>query len=123
MRQQVGVELTPTQTAFLATVERCGPITPSDLADTEKVKRPTATRVAGFLEERGLIERAEHPSDGRVSLLSISAEGRKLIKRLRTRKDSYLASYLDTLSPEELETLDRATEILERLVTEPGERA
>jgi DNA-binding MarR family transcriptional regulator len=123
MRQQAGVELTPTQLAFLATIARCGPITPSELAETEKVKRPTATRVAAYLEQRGLIERAEHPSDGRVSLLSTSAEGRELMERLRARKDTYLAEYLDTLDPDELETLDRAAEILERLVTEPGERA
>ena len=123
MRQQAGVELTPTQLAFLATVARCGPITPSELAETERVKRPTATRVAAYLEQRGLIERAEHPSDGRVSLLSTSAEGRKLMTRLRNRKDTYLAEYLNKLDPEELETLDRAAEILERLVTEPGERA
>lgn len=123
MRQQVDAELTPTQIAALATINRCGPITPSELAEIERVKRPTATKVAATLESKGLIERAEHPSDGRVSLLSISADGAKLMKRLRTRKDTFLAKKLDTLDAEELEVLDRAAEILERLVSEPGERA
>lgn len=121
MRQQVGAELTPTQIAALATIERCGPITPSELAEIEKVKRPTATKVAGCLEDRGLIDRAGHPTDGRVSLLTVSAEGHKLIKRVRTRKDTYLAQHLETLDADELETLDRAAEILERLLSEPGE--
>lgn len=121
MRQQAGAELTPTQLAFLATIGRCGPMTPSELAESERVKRPTATRVTGFLEERDLIERAGHPSDGRVSLLSISTDGRDLMRRLRTRKDTYLAQRLAALDPEEMATLDRAGEILERLLDEPGE--
>jgi DNA-binding MarR family transcriptional regulator len=119
MRQRAGVELTPTQVAFLATIARCGPITPSELAETERVKRPTATRVAAFLEERRLIDRAPHPTDGRGSLLTLSPEGRTLMKRLRSRKDTYLAQQLSRLDADELETLDRASVILERLLSEP----
>ncbi len=122
MRQQVDAELTPTQMAALATINCCGPITPSELAEIENVKRPTATKVATALEEKGLVERAEHPSDGRVSLLSLSAEGAKLMRRLRTRKDTYLAKKLDTLDAEELAALDRAAGILERLLIDEGEK-
>ena len=39
-----GGGLTPTAVAALATVERHGPLTPSELAQIERIKRPTATR-------------------------------------------------------------------------------
>ena len=64
MRQEAGGDLSPTLIAALASIDRLGPITPSELADVERVKRPTATRVAAALEREGLIERAADPSDG-----------------------------------------------------------
>jgi DNA-binding MarR family transcriptional regulator len=50
LRQEAASEasgLTPTSTAALATIERHGPLTPSELADIERVKRPTITRTLG----------------------------------------------------------------------------
>jgi DNA-binding MarR family transcriptional regulator len=116
MRQEAGTDLTPTLAAALGTIERKGPITPSELADAERIKRPTATRTAAQLEERGLIVRAPDPADGRVSLLSISAEGRALLKRVRSRKNAYLARGLRDFDEEDLRTLDHAAEVLERLL-------
>src|SRR5688572_31319874 len=70
LRQEAGGELSPTLNAALATIDRHGPLTPSELADIERIKRPTATRIAAALEKDGLIERAADPSDGRACLLS-----------------------------------------------------
>ena len=116
LRQEAGDELSPTMAAALATVERAGPLTPSELAEIERVQRPTATRVVARLVEDGLITKAPDPTDGRVSLLSASPEGRRLLKRLRKRKNAYLARRLRGLDPEELQTLERAAEILEGLL-------
>src|ERR1700709_2717170 len=57
-------ELAPTAVSALATVERHGPLTPSELAEIERVKRPTATRTLGVLERAGLVDRAAAPRDG-----------------------------------------------------------
>jgi DNA-binding MarR family transcriptional regulator len=116
MRQEAGDELTPTMAAALATVERAGPLTPSELAEIERVQRPTATRVVARLVEDGLVTRAIDPTDGRVSLLNASPEGRRLLKRLRKRKNAYLARRLRELDPEEVQTLERAAEILEGML-------
>lgn len=116
LRQEAGDDLSPTMAAALATVERAGPLTPSELAEIERVKRPTATRVVARLVEDGLVTKATDPTDGRVSLLSASPEGRRLLKRLRKRKNAYLARRLRELDPGELETLERAAEILEDLL-------
>lgn len=120
MRQEAGTELSATLTAALATIERHGPITPSDLADAERVKRPTATRIAAALERDGLIARSADPSDGRACLLSVSPRGRDLMKRLRKRKNAYLSRRLRELSPADVEALESAAEVLERMLE--GER-
>jgi DNA-binding MarR family transcriptional regulator len=109
-------ELTPTAAAALATVERHGPLTPSELAEIERVKRPTATRTLGVLSEAGLVERAPDPEDGRSALVSITAAGRDRLRRLRGHKNAYLARRMRDLPAEDVETLERAAAILESVL-------
>ena len=80
LRQEAAAEatgLTPTSTSALATIERHGPLTPSELAELERVRRPTITRTLGCLDCEGVIERTPDPSDGRSSLVSVNAAGRE----------------------------------------------
>ena len=114
--------LSPTLTAALATVETHGPLTPSELAERERVRRPTATRVVARLVELGLVSRTPDPSDGRAFLVAPTAEGSALLKRLRGRKNAYLAKRMRDLDPDEVETLERAAGILERLLDEDSGR-
>src|SRR4051794_19028845 len=116
LRQEAATEsggLTPTATAALASIERQGPLTPSELAELERVKRPTVTRTLGCLERAGLIERTPDPADGRSSLVAINTEGRERLRRLRGRKNAYLARRMRELSAEDVEALERAARILE----------
>jgi DNA-binding MarR family transcriptional regulator len=113
-----GRELTPTAVAALATVERHGPLTPSELAQIERIKRPTATRILRVLVEAGLVDRAPDPADGRSALVSVNAAGRERLRRLRGRKNAYLARRMRDLPAEDLRTLDRAAEILEGILEE-----
>ena len=127
MRQEaLGVErgeLSPTLTAALATVERHGPVTPSELAERERVKRPTATRTIAKLEAEGLVQRTSDPADGRACLVSTTPAGRALLKRIRGRKNAYIARRLRDLDPDEVETLERAADILERMLEQSERRA
>src|SRR5215212_3840502 len=86
LRQEAGTGLSPSLTAALATVERCGPLTPSELAAAERVQRPTVTRVLARLEESGLVTRAADPRDRRSTLIAITAAGSELLAGARTRK-------------------------------------
>jgi len=122
LRQEAGAGLSPSQTAALATIERHGPLTPSELANRERVQRPTVTRVLARLEEAGLVERAADPADRRSWLVSVSAGGRELLDAVRTRKDAYLATRLEALEPEDREVLDRAAALLERMLQDGSER-
>ena len=118
MRQEANAELGPASLSALATIERTGPLTPSELADAERIQRPTATRLLTGLTERGLVSRAEDPSDGRCSIVTVTAEGRALLKRVRRRKNAYLAQRMRGLSDEDVAALERAAEILERVLEE-----
>jgi DNA-binding MarR family transcriptional regulator len=111
-------ELSPTLTSALAVVDGQGPLTPSELADRERVKRPTATRIVAKLEQLGLVSRTPDPSDGRAYLVASTAAGRALLRRLRTRKNAYLAKRLRDLDPDDLAALERAAGILEGLLDE-----
>ena len=121
MRQEAGTDLSPSLTSALATIERHGPLTPSELADIERVQRPSATRIVARLEKAGLVDRAGDPSDGRVSLVTATREGRDLLRRLRKRKNAYLARRMRDLDPDDVAALERAAEVLERLLE--GERS
>ena len=119
LRQEAAAEtsgLTPTSVAALATIERHGPLAPSELAEIERVKRPTITRVVARLEEDGLVERTGDPADGRASLVSITREGSALLRRIRTRKNAYLARRLSKLDPDDLGALERAADVLEGIL-------
>src|SRR5687767_9613970 len=116
LRQEAGAELSPSQTAALVTIERHGPLTPSELAERERVQRPTVTRVLARLEEAGLVARAADPTDRRSSLVSISGDGRALLEVIRARKDAYLARRIDALEPADREALERAAAIIERML-------
>jgi DNA-binding MarR family transcriptional regulator len=122
LRQEAGGELSPSQTTALATIDRHGPLTPSELALRERIQRPTVTRIVARLEEDGLVQRTRDPQDGRSSLVALTPAGRELLARGRTRKDAYLARRLRELDGEERATLQRAAAILERLLEEEGRR-
>src|SRR5918998_5945595 len=99
LRQAAGTDLSPSLTAALATIERYGPLTPSELAARERVQRPTVTRIACRLEEAGLVTRAPDPADGRSALITVTPAGRQVLEAIRTRKDAFLSERLQALGP------------------------
>jgi DNA-binding MarR family transcriptional regulator len=118
LRQEAGGELSPSLTAALSTVERHGPMTPSELAARERIQRPTATRVLARLADEGLVERTPDPQDGRSALVSATPAARALLAELRTRKTAFLAERLERLDAEDRAALERAAGILERMLAE-----
>jgi DNA-binding MarR family transcriptional regulator len=116
LRQEAGTDLSPSLTAALSTVERHGPLTPSEVASRERIRRPTATRVLARLEEQGLIARTPDPQDRRSSLVTTTEAGSALLAELRTRKTAFLAHRIEGLDAGDRATLARAADILERML-------
>jgi DNA-binding MarR family transcriptional regulator len=111
----VATELSDTQLAALAALERHAAMTPGGLAEHEKVQPPSMTRVIAALLERGLVTRAPHPTDGRQVMLTVTDQGRELVQQSRKLREAWLAQRLRELSQEERATLRAAAPILERL--------
>jgi DNA-binding MarR family transcriptional regulator len=116
LRQEAGTDLSPSLTAALATIERFGPLTPTELAARERVQRPTVTRVACRLEERGLVTRAPDPADGRSALITVTPAGRQVLEEIRTRKDAFLSERVEALTAQDRATLERAAALLEGML-------
>jgi DNA-binding MarR family transcriptional regulator len=114
--RQEGSGLSATTGAALGTIERHGPLTPSELASRERIQRPSATRLLARLEEDGLIVRTPDPVDRRSCVITLSPEGAAELKKSRTRKDAFLERRLAKLSPEDRATLARAADLLEELL-------
>jgi DNA-binding MarR family transcriptional regulator len=108
-------DLTVAQISALQTLDAAGALTPRELAEVERVQPPTMTKIVARLDERGLVSRTPHPTDGRQAILSPSVEGRRLMSEYRRMRDEWLAQRLAKLSPEERETVQRAAEILTRI--------
>jgi DNA-binding MarR family transcriptional regulator len=122
LRQTSDSDLSPTQSAVLATLANHGPVTLGELAELERVASPTITKVTGILQERGLVEKVTDPSDRRYVRVELTADGRGLVERGRARKTAWLARQLQDLAPEELEQLAAAAEVLEHLTARKAAR-
>lgn len=115
LRTNVEEGITPGQMSSLATVAREGPITLGDLAAAERVTPPMATKMATALEEKGLVERQPCAADKRVVRLALTAEGRALLDRSHTRRNTWLAQRFAALSPAERDALAAAVTVFEKL--------
>lgn len=114
-RPDDGLGLTPF--AVLTTLERHGPLSPSTLAEHEKVRPPSMTKVVAALESRGLVERRPHPSDRRQVVIALALAGRSLLEEDRRRRQAWLRCRLADLSEGDREALRAAVPILEALVS------
>jgi DNA-binding MarR family transcriptional regulator len=112
-RAEHGLSLT--QVSALASLNRRGPMTPSELAAVERVQPPSMTRVVAGLEERGLVSRTPHPTDRRQVLIELTDQARSVLQEDRRRRTAWLVDHLADLDADELALLRAATPALERL--------
>lgn len=115
LRRESQAGISPTLLAALSTIERHGPMTAGALAAHEQVRKPTVTRILSALVDEGLVERTPDPADRRIAWVQLTPAGRSLMRTVRRRTDRYLAQRLRKLDAEELATLERAAEILDRI--------
>lgn len=106
----------PSLGAALATIDRHGPLSPSQVAEREGTQRPSATRMVARLEEAGFVLREPDPDDGRSCRVSATPAGHAYLHEVSSRKDAFLARRIAGLPEDERAALDRAAEILEGLL-------
>lgn len=115
LRRNDTYQLTPTQLAALATVERSGPLRLGDLAAAEGIAPSTLTRLVAALEESGYVRRDADPTDARASTLALTPAGHAMMNSLRAESTAVLTRSLMLLSPEQRAALATALPVLEQL--------
>jgi DNA-binding MarR family transcriptional regulator len=113
--QRVDMSVTLTQLSAMATLNSRGPMSAGELAACERVQPPSMTKVLANLEERGLVQRAVHPTDKRQAIIEITEAGLALLDSERRSRDAWLSRRLAELTPEEQALLHDVVPVLDKL--------
>jgi DNA-binding MarR family transcriptional regulator len=117
-RQDAATGVGPARLSALSVIVFRGPLTLGALAEAEQVRPPTMSRIVAGLEKDGYVRRARDASDGRRAHLHATPAGRRLMEKGRRRRVAELARWLEALSPPELEWLEEAIALMERVVAQ-----
>lgn len=97
--------LTATQLHLVALMSRRGPHQAGQVAQFLGVSAPAATKNIDKLERLGLLVRRPARGDRRATLLTLSAKGRRLVRKYEDRKAQRLTAVLARFQPAEIEQL------------------
>src|SRR6266550_522738 len=89
-----------------------------ELAALERMSVPGMSKFISRLEESGLVQRAPVEEDQRRVGLTLTGQGRKVLRSVKSKRTAWLAARLRELRPDELETIDAAIEALAHLLAE-----
>jgi DNA-binding MarR family transcriptional regulator len=115
-RQDVATGEGPARLSALSVLVFAGPRTLKELAAAEQVKPPTMSRIVAGLASRRLVEIDEDADDARRRRIRATAKGEKLLQQGRERRIAYLASHLNSLTPDQVSRLGEAVEILAQVL-------
>jgi len=108
----------PEQVALLVAIKYTPGVGVRELAARERISAAAMSKHVDRLERDGLVERAPREDDRRRVGLTLTDEGRRVLRRVRSRRTAWLVSRLDSLSPEELAAIEAAVGPLSRLLHE-----
>jgi DNA-binding MarR family transcriptional regulator len=109
-------ELSLTEIAVLGRLGRHGPATTAELARAEGMRPQSMSAAVATLEERGLVERKPHPTDGRQMNVALTEKGAVIRNSAKDLKRAWLAQATAGLGEEDRQALARAGDILKRLL-------
>jgi DNA-binding MarR family transcriptional regulator len=108
-------ELSLTEAAVMARLDKDGPATTADLARAEGMKPQSMGTTIAALEEMRMVERKPHPTDGRQVHIALTAKGGAVRNSAKDAKQTWLAQAIAQLDEGERVTLFKAAEIIRRL--------
>jgi DNA-binding MarR family transcriptional regulator len=117
-REARAVGISPEQVSLLVAIKYTPGIGIRDLAEHERISAPALTKHVDRLERDGLAVRTQRPDDGRRIGLTLTDEGQRVLRRVRSRRTAWLASRLGRLDAGELAAVEAAIEPLSRLLKE-----
>ena len=118
-RQLRSIELprgmTQERMSVLAIVDARGPISVSALAEHERVRPATMSRMISALEADGYVVRISDENDGRGVLVALTQSGRRAFTHARAQRLAQFSDALNALSSEELKSVGKLATVLESL--------
>lgn len=112
--EQLGV--TGTQATLLRHVRLAPGLSLRELAESEGISAPSLSGHVNRLEEAGLVRRVRDEDDRRRVGLELTADGERLLRRVRARRTTWLASRLDALDDRDRRAVAHALPALRRLL-------
>jgi DNA-binding MarR family transcriptional regulator len=104
-----------THMAVLSRLANDGPATTAELARAEGMKPQSMGAVVASLEERHLVARVPHPTDGRQMTVDLTPAGVAIRKQAKEARHTWLAAAMARLTREEQATLVAAGRLIKRL--------
>ena len=117
-RESHALGVTGGQVSLLIQIHRHRGIGVRDLASLERMSPAAMSGYVDRLERAGLVHKTRDPNDRRRQGLSVTPEGERVLRSVKSRRTAWLAARLEHLMPEELEALDAAVEPLLALLDE-----
>jgi DNA-binding MarR family transcriptional regulator len=111
-RESHALGVTGGQVTLLIQIQRNRGIGVNDLAARERISAPAMSKQVDRLERAGLVRRTPDENDRRRQGLSLTAEGERVLRSVKSRRTAWLAARLERLGPDDLEALDAAVEPL-----------
>jgi DNA-binding MarR family transcriptional regulator len=115
-KRDVLARIGPARLSALSVLVFGGPMALGQLASAEQVKAPTMSRIVAGLKRSGLARIETDAKDARRIRVTATAKGERLLHQARTRRIGLLVETLGALRKQELDTLLRAAELMERSV-------
>lgn len=109
-RQEQGLSLM--QTMLLHLIHEHPGIGVAELARMQQVRSPTMSSQVKALEAAGLVTRAPSAQDRRRSGLHVSQVGHAALRQLRDQRHDWLSQRIARLSPDQMEALAGAIDVL-----------
>ena len=107
-RESHALGVTGGQVTLLIQIHRSRGIGVNELAARERISAPAMSKHVGRLEAAGLVRRTRDEHDGRRQGLSVTEEGERVLRSVKSRRTAWLTARLKRLEPAELEALDTA---------------
>ena len=108
-------ELSWSQNATLARLEKAGAMTTADLARSEFVKPQSMGTTLADLEQAGLVQRRPHPTDGRQVLFALTATGAEARRKRSLARREWLLAAMERLDPADRQTLLAAAALIKQI--------
>jgi DNA-binding MarR family transcriptional regulator len=104
------------QVGLLVSIKYTPGVTVGQLAAEERVSTAAMSKRVSRLQRDGLVARTKSEADRRCIGLTLTEDGQRTLRRVRSRRTAYLASRLGALTPAELAAVGAAAESLARLL-------